>query len=327
VREGLAHRDGAVLGTRSLGGLALTPSLGLGVEIVEIAPLAGGEEGFADIANRPLHAALLIAPRHRHRARLEAILGGKFQQGGMKADGIALALEHGTFEIVIEHDPWQPTPGGEGGLMATQEVGHLRIEEEAQKDLAREAQHHHESHQGPLGLPDRELAEMAPVQLALLARQGAQAQVGLGLRAGPVMGNQMPEVIPPAAVAALTHHGIEAAGGQTWVLLQGLEHKRQVRVDQRDPVRPFGLGQPCLGQHPIDRGVVHAQLPGNGAHQPFLHMEIAQNLCFQLRGYRQCRVLLVSRSPPFRAQGSWLCGQTGGGRSIASRAGRRCRNS
>ena len=45
LREGLAHRDRAILWARTIGRLALAPDLSLLVKIVEIAPLAGGEEG------------------------------------------------------------------------------------------------------------------------------------------------------------------------------------------------------------------------------------------------------------------------------------------
>ena len=146
-----------------------------------------------------------------------------------------------------------------------------------------------------------------PVHLGLFARQCLQTQIGLGLRAGPVVGNQVAEVILSAAVATLAHHRIEAAGGKFRVLLQGLAHKGQVGVDQRSAVRALDLGQAGLGEHPVDRTVVHAQLRGNGADLPLLHMEVAQNLCFELRGYRQRCVLLVSGPPRFRAQGPWLC--------------------
>ena len=46
--EGLAHRDGTVLGARSLSGLTQTPGRGLVIEVVQIAPLSGGEEAIAD---------------------------------------------------------------------------------------------------------------------------------------------------------------------------------------------------------------------------------------------------------------------------------------
>jgi hypothetical protein len=53
--------------------------------------------------------------------------------------------------------------------MATQEVFHARIQEEAQKDLARVTQHHDEGHERPARPADRQVAEVSPVDLSLLA--------------------------------------------------------------------------------------------------------------------------------------------------------------
>jgi hypothetical protein len=44
-------------------------------------------------------------------------------------------------------------------------------------------------------------------------------------------GDKMPEVIRPAAIAALAHHGVEAAGGERRELAQRLDHERQVGLD------------------------------------------------------------------------------------------------
>ena len=82
--------------------------------------------------------------------------------------------------------------------MAAQEVLHAGVQEEAQEDLARVAQHHHEGHQRAAGAADLEMAEVAPVDLRLLARQRAQAQVGLGLRARPMAGDEVAEVVGAA---------------------------------------------------------------------------------------------------------------------------------
>ena len=222
----------AILGARPLGGLPLTPGICLGVEIVQIDPFTGGKEAVANIANGPLHASFFIPPRHRHGAWLEAVVSSEFQQGGMETDRIALALEHGAFQIVVEQHPGQSLPRLERRLMPTQKIGHACIEEETQEDPAREAQHHHKGHQSTFGFADGDLPEMSPVDLALLGRQGLQTQVSLRLWAGPVMGNQMAKMILPAAVTALAYHGVKAAGGESWVLLQSFEHKGQVGIDQ-----------------------------------------------------------------------------------------------
>jgi hypothetical protein len=63
-------------------------------------------------------------------------MSGEFQQCGVEADRISLALQHRALQVVVEQHPGHPAPGCEGRLMTAQEVGHARIEEEAQKDLA-----------------------------------------------------------------------------------------------------------------------------------------------------------------------------------------------
>ena len=86
--EGLAHADGVVFGPGPLCGDALAPGLSLGVEIVDIAPRAGGEEAVANIADVRPHAPVAEIqnprptqlPAERNRAvrpravNLEAVL-------------------------------------------------------------------------------------------------------------------------------------------------------------------------------------------------------------------------------------------------------------
>ena len=100
----------------------------------------------------------------------------------MKADGVALAFEHGAFQIIVQQHPRQPAPGLEGRLMAAQKAGHAGIGKEAQQNLPRPTQHHHERHQRALRPADGDLTEMTPIDLRLLPRQGLQPQIGFGLR-------------------------------------------------------------------------------------------------------------------------------------------------
>jgi hypothetical protein len=58
--------------------------------------------------------------------------------------------------------------------VTAQKVLHAGIEEEAQEDLARVAQHHDEGHQGTARAADHEMTKMCPVDLRLLAGQAAQ---------------------------------------------------------------------------------------------------------------------------------------------------------
>ena len=92
--EQLAHALAALGWTQPLGRLPRTPCRGLGIEIVDIAEAARGEEGIAGKANRPFHPPLLITPRDRHRPRLEAVVRRQFEQRRMEVDGGPAALQH-----------------------------------------------------------------------------------------------------------------------------------------------------------------------------------------------------------------------------------------
>src|ERR1700730_6337541 len=122
----------------------------------------------------------------------------------MKADGVALAFQHCTLEIVVEQDAWQAVPACEGTDVAAQEVLDRCIEEETQKDLPRVAEHHDEGHQWPRCTADRVLAEVSPIDLALLAGQGGQAQISFGLGTGSVAGNDVAKMIGAAGIAAFS---------------------------------------------------------------------------------------------------------------------------
>ena len=130
--------------------------------------------------------------------------------------------------------------------------------EKAQEDLARVAQHHHEGHQRTLGAADGELAEVAPVHLGLLARQGPQPQVRLGRGRRPVVRHQVAEVIGAARVASLAHHGVEAAGASVGYFSRVARTKgRTDRAATPDGVAPASAarpgtapGPPCHGAPP-----------------------------------------------------------------------------
>ncbi len=130
-------------------------------------------------------------------------------------------------------------------------------------------EHHHEGRQQPGRAADLHAAEVAPVHLGLLARQGAQAQVGLGGLARPQAADDATEVVGAAGVAALGDHPVQAAGRQGRVLLEGLVDERQVGVHHG---RPWLLrhGDAAAVQHAPHGAVVDAALARDGAHRPLL---------------------------------------------------------
>jgi len=64
--------------------------------------MSGRRERLAHIPYGFLHPALLIAPGDSNGTGLEAIVAREVEQGGMKADGVAVAFQHGTLQIVVE---------------------------------------------------------------------------------------------------------------------------------------------------------------------------------------------------------------------------------
>ena len=142
--------------------------------------------------------------------------------------------------------------------MATQEVLHVRAQEEAQEDAPGPGQDHHKGHQWALGLADLDVAKVTPVALALFTGQGAQAQVGLCCGARTVSGDNVTKVIRATTIATLHHHGVEPTGGEVWKLLEGLFDKRQVGSYCRRARCLHDRSNTGLGEHAHDGLAVHA---------------------------------------------------------------------
>ena len=81
--------------------------------------------------------------------------------------------------------------------MAAQEILHAGVEEEAQEDLPREAEHQDKGHQGATRAANHQMAEVGPVALRLFTRQRAQAQIGLCFRTWPMAGDDGAEATGP----------------------------------------------------------------------------------------------------------------------------------
>jgi hypothetical protein len=154
----------------------------------------------------------------------------KLEQLGVETDGVTVALEHGTFQIVVEQHARHPLKEGERLDVSTHEEWHRRAQEEAQKDLPREAHHHDECPQHTLGTPDLQLAEMRPVDLRLLPWQGLEAQKGLGRLSRTVASNHSPKVISTTGVAPCLDHLEQAARTQPRVLLELLDDEGDERI-------------------------------------------------------------------------------------------------
>ena len=237
------------------------------------------EEALANEPDESFNAALLISSRRCDGARLEAVVGGELEQRGMEPDGVATAFEHDAAHVVVEHGPGRAPECGERLDVAADEVGERGAEVEAHEGISGVAQHQDERHQGAFGAPDGELAEVRPVDLALLARKGAKAQIRFTGPARAQLRDAVTEVVGAAGVAPRLDHVEQPRGGQGGEALQRLGDERPVGVELRGPSPALTLALHAgLAQHPLDGVVVDAELRGDGAHPPVLDEVVAQDL-------------------------------------------------
>src|ERR1700730_4791868 len=257
--EGLANAEAVLFGAGSIRRQAAAPDIGLSIEVIQIGKFAGRKEGGANVSNCTFNPTFFIPSGDGYRTRIKSIASSKLEQGGMKADDVTLALQHSAFEIIVEDDFWDAGPCLKGLHMAAQEVFHAGIEEEAQKDLARIAQHHDEGRQRTACAANHEMTEVCPVDLGLLAWQSAQTHKGFGLWTWSQACDEITEVIGAAAVTALVHHYVQPAGGQHWKLFQGLVDEGQVRIDPRRAWPQADWWQTGLGEHPLHRSTIYVE--------------------------------------------------------------------
>jgi len=135
-----------------------------------------------------------------------------------------------TFEQV-QKDAGHASEGGEGVDVAAQEALDGLVEGEAGEDCAGEGEHQHEAGQGAPRMPDGDLAEAAPVDLALLASQRAAAQVSLCVRGRAHGLHIAADLHLRARVAAVMDHLVEAAGTQPRVVLERLADEEFIGVE------------------------------------------------------------------------------------------------
>ena len=96
---------------------------------------------------------------------------------------------------------------------------------------------------------------------------------------GTQLRDAVAEVIGRACVAPRLDHVEQPCSGQGGEALQRLGDEPHVGVELRGASRTPALAlHPCLAQHPLDGGVMNAELGGDGPHPPVLDEVVAQDL-------------------------------------------------
>jgi hypothetical protein len=270
VLERLSNCARPILDPGAIDGGGSAPRSCLPIEIGKVVVISRGEEGVADVADSALDSPLLVAASDGDGAGLEAVVRRHLEQRGMEPNRIAVTLEHGALEIVVEQNARNAPEVGERFNVSAHEERHRGAWEEAEKQAPGVAEHHHERPERPERAADLQLAEVGPIDLGLLARERAKALERLRglLRTKPT--DDTTEVIGPAEVAALFDHDEESARTKVGVLSELLDDERHERIDHRGPWRDHLCVDAGVPQHALDGGVMQPELARDGADRPAL---------------------------------------------------------
>ncbi len=103
--EGLTHGDRGLLAAGAIGCWPRAPECGLGVQIIKVSEFARGKERVAYKPDGTLDAPLLVSSGYGHGTGFVVMMRGEREQLRIETDRIALALEHGTAQIIVFDDP------------------------------------------------------------------------------------------------------------------------------------------------------------------------------------------------------------------------------
>ena len=273
-------------GARSIAGPGSTvsdlipPAAGLAIEVGQGSKGAGGKERGANVLDRSFHASFFIPPSHMAGPGGEVVVSGQFQQSGMKANGIAAALQHYAFKVVVKENSGASTPLRKGPHVAAQEVLQRLVKEKLQGQRARIRQRQQQTGEPAGGASDLYCAKRSPVHLPLFADKGAQPQESFP-RPGTQGGHQAAQRHYAARVTAGADHLVKAGSAKAWVLLESLADELDIGISYPGPhdlasVEAFGF------ECPLHRLVVQTQLIGYGCDLPVLGQEESADVAPQL---------------------------------------------
>ena len=125
--------------------------------------------------------------------------------------------------------------------------------------------------------PDR--AEVPPVHLGLLARQGVHPQIRLRARRGTYATHVAAYDDDAARVATSAHHLVQARSAKTRMLLEGLDDQWLVRVEDRRTLTSTAPGlEPMCLERVRDRVVMKTERDRDRADLPVLREEETTDL-------------------------------------------------
>ena len=206
--------DGTVrlVGVASAVGDVVAPASELGVEVVEVAEGAGGEEGVPEVLDLAFDFPLLVSASRGAGLGREVVVAGEVEQAGVKLDSGAAAVEDRAAQVVVDEGAGDAAEGVEGVDVPAEEALQRLVEGEEGGDGARVAEDHDETGDRARAVSDADLAEGAPIDLGLLGDQSDDPPVDGAGGLGPQAPHEAADLDDGADVAALAHHLVDAGG-------------------------------------------------------------------------------------------------------------------
>ena len=163
------------------------------------------------------------------------IVPRQLEQAGVKLNGRAPPIEHGTAEVVVDQGPGTPAEGLEGRDVPTQEALERLVQREQREEGARIAEDHHEAGDRARTVADADRTKGAPVHLCLFAGQRHHAAIDVRGRLGPQPPHQPADLHGRPGIAPEAEHLVEPCGTQAGILRQGVADEWQKGVEGTRP--------------------------------------------------------------------------------------------
>ena len=242
--------------------------MGLGPQVDERREGAAIEERLAQVLDAVFDPPLGLRVTDGGSSGLEEVVAGEVQEARIELDGLADVVQDHALQVVVEDVSGDAAEEFEGAAVHCDEGLQSLVEREVDEDCPRPGEDHAEGRERALRVADAEVAEVAPVDLGLLARVDLDAQINLARAGWPHLGQVAPERDDAEGVATLLDLGEEPDSGQCWVVGEALDDEGFVGIECA--LGSFRVGRKMIRQSPADSGVMDTEATGDGLDAPAL---------------------------------------------------------
>jgi len=208
-----------------------------------------------------------------------------------------VALEHDGLGIVEQPLARDAAEVGRSADQRARQRLDREIEHELAPHRARVAEHDHERPELALAAGHGHAADVGPIDLRLLAGQGLDAQIRLGLGLGPDRADVGPDGTRRAGKATVAQHVVDPRRAELGILAQRLLDELGVRLEHRRAPELTRLAVLArVTEHAPHDVSVNVELRGDCADRPVLAVVQAHDLALGVAGDRHRRPPVLRRA-------------------------------